>query len=179
MLAAFPRHDGWVTLRLADAPDDGQPLLLLLELLGSCPGDLDAQPRRLTSCASAREAHEQAAQHVAAGWASYADERPAGPTAARAGRHSRAAAARHARPRAASHRPTRPSRGGARRRRQPGAVLPVPEPHRPPLTRRGAHQRRETPMVPTHPIRHADETPLGGGPGDARSATRGSLAALA
>jgi hypothetical protein len=30
-------------------------------------------------------------------------------------------------------------------------------------------------MVPTHPIRHADETPLGG-PGDARSATRGDLA---
>jgi hypothetical protein len=96
MLAAFPRHDGWVTLRLADAPDDGQPLLLLLELLGSCPGDPDAQPRRLTSCASAREAHDQAAQRVAAGWAAYANERPAGPRAARASRHNRAAAARHA-----------------------------------------------------------------------------------
>lgn len=44
MLAAFPRHNGWVTLRLADAPDDGQPLLLLLDLLGSCPGDPDARP---------------------------------------------------------------------------------------------------------------------------------------
>jgi hypothetical protein len=95
MLAAFPRHDGWVTLRLADAPDDGQPLLLL-ELLGSCPGDLDAQPRRLTSCTTAREAHEQAAQRVAAGWVAYANERPAGPRAARAGWHNRAAAAHHA-----------------------------------------------------------------------------------
>jgi hypothetical protein len=28
-------------------------------------------------------------------------------------------------------------------------------------------------MVPTHPIRHAHETPVGGGPGDARSATCG------
>ena len=34
-------------------------------------------------------------------------------------------------------------------------------------------------MVPTHPIRHADETPAGGGPGDARSATRGDLATQA
>jgi hypothetical protein len=96
MLAAFPRHDGWVTLRLADAPDDGQPLLLL-ELVGSCPGDPDARPRGLTSCTTAREAHDQAAQRVAAGWAAYANERPAGPRAARASRDNRAAAARHAR----------------------------------------------------------------------------------
>jgi hypothetical protein len=96
MLATFPRDDGWVTLRLADASDDG-PLVLLLELLGGCPGDVDAQPMRLTSCASAREAHEQAAERVAAGWAAYADERRAGPRAARASRHNRAAAARHAR----------------------------------------------------------------------------------
>ena len=95
MLAAFPRHDGWVTLRLADAPDNGQPLLLL-ELVGSCPGDPDARPRGLTSCTTAREAHDQAAQRVAAGWAAYADERPAGPRAARASRHNRTAAT-HAR----------------------------------------------------------------------------------
>jgi hypothetical protein len=95
MLATFPRHDGWVTLRLADAPDDGQPVPLL-ELLGRCPGDPDARPVRLTSCATAREAHEQAAQRVAAGWAAYATERPAGPRAARAARHNRSATARHA-----------------------------------------------------------------------------------
>jgi hypothetical protein len=96
MLAAFPRHDGWVTLRLAEAPDDGQPLRLL-ELIGSCPGDPDAQPVRLTRCATAQDAHEHAAKRVAAGWAAYANEPPAGSRAARASRHNRAATAPHAR----------------------------------------------------------------------------------
>ena len=90
MIGAFPRRDGWMTLRLAAAPDDDERLVLL-ELAGRCPGDPDAQPVRVTTCASREVALEQAARRLAAGWAEHAGgDRPAGAAAARAARHAAA-----------------------------------------------------------------------------------------
>ena len=78
MLGAFPRRDGWVTLCLAADSDDEQPVLL--ELAGDCPGDPDAQPVRVTSCAGPHDAYARAAERLAAGWAAYASvDRPARP----------------------------------------------------------------------------------------------------
>ena len=76
MLGAFPRRDGWVTLCLAADSDDEQPELL--ELAGDCPGDPDARPVRVTTCAGPRDALGRAAERLAAGWAAYTTaERPA------------------------------------------------------------------------------------------------------
>lgn len=86
MIGAFPRRDGWMTLRLAAAPDDDERLVLL-ELAGRCPGDPDAQPDRVTTCTDRRDALERAARRLAAGWAEHAgDDRPAGLAATRAAR---------------------------------------------------------------------------------------------
>jgi hypothetical protein len=78
MIGAFPRRDGWITLCLAANCDDEQPVLL--ELAGDCPGDPDAQPVLVTTCASPRDAVGRAAERVAAGWAAHAGaDRPAPP----------------------------------------------------------------------------------------------------
>jgi hypothetical protein len=78
MIGAFPRRDGWVTLCLAADSDDERPVLL--ELAEDCPGDPDARPVRVTTCASPHDAVERAAERLAAGWAAQARaERPAPP----------------------------------------------------------------------------------------------------
>ncbi len=83
MIAAFPRRDGWVTLCLAADCDHEQPVLL--ELAGDCPGDPDAQPLRVTTCAGPHDALERAAARLAAGWKAHASaDRPAGAACASA-----------------------------------------------------------------------------------------------
>jgi hypothetical protein len=78
MLGAFPRRDGWVTLSLAADSNDEQRVLL--ELAGSCPGDPDARPVRVTTCVGPHDALGRAAERLAAGWAAHASaERPAPP----------------------------------------------------------------------------------------------------
>jgi hypothetical protein len=78
MIGAFPRRDGWVTLCLAADPDIERPVLL--ELAGACPGDSDARPVHVTTCAGPHDALGRAAARLAAGWAAHASaERPAPP----------------------------------------------------------------------------------------------------
>jgi hypothetical protein len=84
MIGAYPRHGGWMTVQLAAASSDPEELVLL-ELAGDCPGDPDADPIRVTTCAGAHDAHSQAAARLAAGWAAHASaDRPADPRQAAA-----------------------------------------------------------------------------------------------
>jgi hypothetical protein len=71
MIGAYPRHGGWVTVQLA-ADSSDRTDLVLLELAGDCPGDPDAEPIRVTTCASPHDAHARAAARLAAGWAAHA-----------------------------------------------------------------------------------------------------------
>jgi hypothetical protein len=87
MIGAFPRHGGWVSLHLAAASGDHGPLVLL-ELAGDCPGDPDAEPTRVTTCADPRDAFACAIARQQAGWAAYACDRPARRAAADAARHA-------------------------------------------------------------------------------------------
>jgi hypothetical protein len=70
MIGAFPRGEGWVTLQLAADHDEHRPWLL--ELLGACPGDADAQLARMTLCESAEDALAHAAARLYGGWAAHA-----------------------------------------------------------------------------------------------------------
>jgi hypothetical protein len=79
MIGAYPRRGGWVTVQLAAASSDREDLVLL-ELAGDCPGDPDAEPIRVTTCASPHDAHARAAARLAAGWAAHATtDRAVGP----------------------------------------------------------------------------------------------------
>ena len=70
MIGAFPSGEGWVTLQLAADHDEHRPRLL--ELLGACPGDADAQLARMTICESAEDALAHAAARLNRGWAAHA-----------------------------------------------------------------------------------------------------------
>jgi len=70
MIGAHPCGEGWVTLQLAADHDEHRPRLL--ELLGTCPGDSDTQPARVTSCESAEDALAHAGARLRDGWAAHA-----------------------------------------------------------------------------------------------------------
>src|SRR3954471_8130888 len=70
MIGAFPRGEDWVTLQLAVDHHEHRPRLL--ELLGACPGDADAQLARMTICESAEDALAHAAACLHGGWGAYA-----------------------------------------------------------------------------------------------------------
>jgi DNA-binding response OmpR family regulator len=70
MIGAFPRGERWVTLQLAADHHKHRPRLL--ELLGACPGDPDAQITTTTTCESADAALAHSAARLRRGWAAHA-----------------------------------------------------------------------------------------------------------
>ena len=131
MIGAFPSGEGWVTLQLAADHDEHRPRLL--ELLGACPGDADAQLARMTICESAEDALAHAAARLNRGWAAHAMADEPGDALDAAAALDAPASTPTVTVTDTALRTRAGARGGrARRGRHARAVLPVSQPDRRP-----------------------------------------------